>query len=786
MKLADTRLKRTVIIVICIIITSIVAVIALISPIAKYLVEKYDEKYLGRKVTVDWIYLNPFTGYVHLSNLEIYESDSLRSISRGDSLFFTAKGVSANFAMLQLLSKTIEISEITLDQPKGMVIQDNKRLNFTDLIKFYTPTKPRTTPASVHFTILKINIHGGEFHYMEKLIPINYFIKNVNIESTGKRWNSDTIGGRLSFSSGIGGGDIQGTFTINFAASDYRYAVVVHKFDLNIIQQYLKDLINYGSFSANLDADLKGRGSFKDEEDMNASGMIAINNFHLGKNQKEDYASFDRLVLAITEISPKNHKYLFDSISLSHPFVKYERYDYLDNLQMMIGKNGTNIAAAKADPGKFNLVIEIARYVKVLSKNFFQSNYKINRLAIYNGDLRYNDFAISEEFSVDLDPVNIVADSIDKIYKWVDVSIKSGIKPYGNVAIAVSINPNDSMDFDIHYHLQKVPVSVFNPYLVTYTSFPADRGTIELNGSWKVRNGMIQSNNHLLILDPRRTGRVKNTDNKWLPLPLIMSLVRERGNVIDYRIPITGNLKDPKFHLHDVLIDLVQNIFVKPATASYRLEVKNLETDIEKSLSMTWEMRKSALSRRQEKFIDKITGYLADNREASIGVYPQQFAQKEKEYLLFFEAKKKYFLLIHHENAGDFTEDDADAVDEMSVKDSLFVHYLNKLNRDTMLFTIQEKCRKFVGSALIDAKFIQLTNDRETAFLSQFKAKELGSRVNIYAGENNIPYNGFSFYRITYKGDLPESLIRAHRKMNELNNEAPRKKYRYERKKNRL
>ena len=30
---------------------------------------------------------------------------------------------------------------------------------------------------------------------------------------------------------------------------------------------------------------------------------------------------------------------------------------------------------------------------------------------------------------------------------------------------------------------------MFNPYLITYTSFPLDRGTIELNGTWNVRNG---------------------------------------------------------------------------------------------------------------------------------------------------------------------------------------------------------------------------------------------------------------------------------------------------------
>jgi hypothetical protein len=56
------------------------------------------------------------------------------------------------------------------------------------------------------------------------------------------------------------------------------------------------------------------------------------------------------------------------------------------------------------------------------------------------------------------------------------------------------------------------------------------------------------------------------------------------------------------------------------------------------------------------------------------------------------------------------------------------------------------------------------------------------NRVNILKGENVVPYNGFSFYRIEYKGEFPESLIKAYNQLNEYNNEAPRKKFEQERK----
>jgi hypothetical protein len=772
------KLKKTLLIAISIITLFVVVVIVFISPMAKYLVEKYDEKFTGRQITLDRAYVNPFTGYVHLSNLRIYELNS-------DSIFLSADGVSANFAMFKLLFKTYEISEIILDHPNGKIIQNKKDLNFNDLIDKFSPKESVSKKkALVHFNILNIKINDGEFYYCEKIIPINYFIKKVNLESNGKRWDSDSMAVAFSFLSGIGSGHIKGDFSINFENKDYRLAMLVHKFSWQIIEQYLKDLINYGSFTANLDANIKATGNFKDKENLNASGLVAVNDFHLGKTPKEDYASFDKLAIAIIQLNPKNHTYILDSISLNHPYLKYERYDHLDNVQTIFGKKGSNVTDITSDPTKFNLIIEIGRYVKIIAKNFFRSNYKVNRLAVYKGDLKFNDYSISEKFSTSLNPLHVFADSINKNHKRVEVSLKSGIKPYGNIGVTLSIDPKDSADFDIQYHLQKIPVSVFNPYTISYTSFPLDRGTIDINGNWNVRNGFIQSNNHLVIIDPRVTKKIKNKDVKWIPVPLIMSFIRDHGNVIDYEIPITGNLKNPKFHFSDVIVDLIENIFIKPATTPYRQEVKDVETEIEKALTLKWQMRHNTLRSNQEDFIEGMADFLVKNPDAFIAVYPQHYAIKEKEYILFFEAKKKYFLIVNNKNEQSFCKADSEKIDKMSVKDSAFVRHLNKQLNNPMLFTIQDKCSKFIDSSFINIKFNQLNQEREKAFIVFFKNKEVEKRVKIYSAANNIPYNGFSFYKIEYKGKFPESLMQAYQEIDKLNDEAPRKKFEQERKKN--
>jgi len=789
MKRNCTKLKKALLILTITIVVAVVLIIALISPIAKYLIEKYSEKYTGRRITMSWIYVNPFTGYVHISSLKIFESGKQQTLIPRDSIFFSANGISANFSMLKLASKTIEISEATLDHPRGSIIQDQKGVNFSDLIKLFTPKKTvqlkpgQKKTSAFRFSILYIKIINGTFYYHEKVTPIDYFIKEVNIESSGKRWDSDTMSIKFSIRSGPDTGTARGFITINFKTMDYRLATVIQKFDLKILEQYMKDLINYGNFRANLDADIKATGNLKDQENLNAKGWVVINDFHFGKTPEDDYAACEKMSIKIDTLSPKKHQYIFDSISFNHPYFKYERYDYLDNVEMVFGKNGANISAAKADPAKFNLILKISDYVKVLARNFFQSDYKINRLAIYRGNFRFNDYAISEKFSAEAASLFFLADSIDRNHPRVQATLKSGIKPYGEVSVSLSINPKDKEDFDIRYYLQGLPAALFNPYIVTYTSYPLDRGTLEFTGTWNVRNGIIRSVNHLVIIDPRTTKRIRNKDTKWIPVPLIMALIRERGNVIDYEIPITGDLKDPKFHLHDVLMDLLSNIFVKPATTPYRLEVKNMESEIEKSLNLKWQMRQSKLLPNQEKFLVTMAEFLKKNPDASIAVYPMEYTEREKEHILFFEAKKKYFL-IHSKNQDHaFTEDDSVTIDKMSIRDSLFSRYLTKQAHNNLMFTIQEKCSSYVGSTLVDAKFTRLHNDRERGFFLYFRKNAVEKRVIMHPSESTIPYNGASFYKISYKGELPEKLAKAYRKMNELNNESPRNKFKKDRKK---
>lgn len=764
------RTKKILIITAVVIFALILILVVTISPIAKRLVEKYDEQYTGRQIEIGWLYINPLTGYTHIRDLRIFEKDN-------EHVFFSAKGITVNIAVLKLLSKNYLIRKVVLNAPRARIIQDGDKFNFSDIMEKFSENEDTVQEETLKLSYKNIRIKNGEFHYIEKQVPVNYFIKNVDFESDGKTWDVDTLSGKYSFVSGPESGSIKGSFTFNFKNMDYSAVVMVNKFDLNIVEQYVKDIASLGKLRATLDANLRTSGNLNDSMRIVTKGRIAINDLHFGKDDHEDYFSFEKLVINIREMNLVKGVRYFDTIMLVRPEFTYERYDKLDNIQRIFGEKGSSIDSAKADTSKFNLVLELADYIKMLSSTFKHDYFKINKFIVQDANIRFTDYSLTEKFSMAFNPFTITADSIDKNNEHIVIKANSKIKPYGSVSATLKVNPKNTGYFDLNYRLKDMPASLFNPYLVTYTSFPLDRGTIEFHGDWNVNNSVINSLNHFIILDPRFSEKVKKKDNKWIPMPLIMSFVRERGNVIDYKIPIKGNLKDPDFKIRDVITDLLKNIFVKPPSTPYIFEVRNAENEVEKSLSIKWEMRTAKLLPNQEKFIEKMAEFLEENKEANIMVNPMLYTEKEMEHILLFEARKKYFADKNNKDPNRLNEDDSLKIEQMSTKDSAFVKFLDSYAKDSTLYTIQEKCRVYLGEKFVRNKLESLISKRKETFLSYFKENETDNRIKIASADKTVPYNGFSYYKISYEGDIPEDLIEAYNKMEEFNSENPRKLY---------
>ncbi len=609
-------------------------------------------------------------------------------------------------------------------------------------------------------------VTDGIVHYSEKKIPVDITISEINFISPGMFWNVDSMNGEFSLVPGEG--IFNGDFMFNQETMDYRVSMDLSGFNISLFKPYLDEMAGKSNINALIDFHLNASGNSNQLVESRTNGYFELNDLHFGREPEQDFMSLNRFLVQFREIDIAENRFYFDSILIDKPYILYQKYDTLDNFRRMFSSFLAKEAAEEVEEG--------ADTVNMLV-NLIGSDYYIRSFLLNQGNIEFNDYSIAEKFSIAIDPLSIKSDTIDKENKRVKVLFDGKLKPYGNFAATLSMNPENEENFDFHYEFRDVAATMFNPYIATYSSYQLDHGTIEMHGDWSVKNANINALNHFLVVNPQNTKRVRGKDTKWVPLPLIMAFVRERGSVIDYQLPVKGNLKDPSFKVWDVISDLLRNILVKPPTTPYRLEVRNVENKIEKNLIVNWNMRQHEIAEGQEKFMKNMADFLKDNPEANIVVQPYFHEEKERENLLLFEAKKRYFFQSQNKEVVPLSKDDSMKVEKLNSKDKTFIRYLNDVVKNPELLTLQEKCYRFIGPETAEKKYMELSEKRREAFLKYFRDNKTENRVDILKVKSMVPYNWFSHYDIKYKGDVPESLSKAFDKLYEINSEPPRSEF---------
>jgi hypothetical protein len=506
-KAAKFLLKLVVVVLII-----MVVIILVLSPLTKYLIRKYDVKYTGREIDVSHVFINPFTGRLNLKDLKIHEPNS-------DSIFLSFHRLSVNLSILKLLSGTYEVSSLKLDQPVVNVIRKNSIFNFTDLINRFISKPVDTTKGPVHMNILNIMLTGGEINYSEPASGTRLAISDIGFSSPGKYWDRDSVNGEFSLRPDTG--YLNGNFMVNTGNKDYRFAIKAGNFALSAFNDFLKGFIRNPSMFATIYASLAASGNYGDPMNVNARGRLEVDNFRIGSAKQENVAAFRKFVVKIDEVDIKKSILHLDTLLIDSLYVKYEKYDTLDNIRRML----TGRKSTSAKPDTVNLALK-----------FMNSDYYINDLELRKANLRFNDYSVAEKFSMAFNPFTIKTDSVDKEKRRIKISIDSKIEPYGSFSAFISMNPVNPKNMSGEYQLTNLPASLFNPYINTYTSYMLNRGRIQMKGNWSIRNDNIQNMNHFVVLDPSDILRSEGKDSKRIPLPLIMAFARERGRVIDYEI----------------------------------------------------------------------------------------------------------------------------------------------------------------------------------------------------------------------------------------------------------
>lgn len=397
--------------------------------------------------------------------------------------------------------------------------------------------------------------------------------------------------------------------------------------DITPYEAYVKDFANVdiNSFSFSNSADIKV--SVKDDKtDVEAKTDINIKDLDISNSKQ------NQKMVAIKDIKVKGLKYKKDDlyikdIALEKPYIAFYRNgDGSTNFSYIVKEKKAEEESAKEEKS---------------SSNF---NYLIETVTLKNGDALFEDRTITPNFKSVDEKVEATMKNIssDK-NSLTTISHSSIIDKYATLAIKTNMmvsNPMDKLDANIV--VQNINLPNLSPYSGKFIGNKIANGKFGLNIDVKIDKGQLQNKNKIKIKDIELGEKVESKDAINAPIGLAIALLEDSRGFIDLDIPIDGNLRDPKFHLGDVIGDVVTNMIVGIVSAPFKFLalIAGIESDDLSNVEFAYGRYDIQITQKEK--LDAIVKAFKERPNLTLVVKPSYIKDKDSLVLVDTKFKAQY------------------------------------------------------------------------------------------------------------------------------------------------
>ncbi|HVZ96606.1 MAG TPA: DUF748 domain-containing protein [Chitinophagaceae bacterium] len=719
------KLRRIIYILLIVIAGLLFLAFIFISPIAKYVIEKNSEQWTGRKITMEHLWVNLFTGTVHASGLKVYEHKS-------NTVFFNCGDLRVSVSLRKLLSSEYDVREIKLIKPGISIIQNGTHFNYDDLVKRFGSTpgahkEKKSAPAK--YWIHNVLIDSATINYSTSNPKASVSLINFNLSCPELAYNKPALLVTADF--GLkSGGAINAALHLNSGTLAYSLKLGVSKLNIAFLYPYVHDYMKINSLDGIISASINFTGNFNTPEAIALSGYAETQQFSLVDNTGEKLTAAEDIKVGIDTLNTQQNLYRFDTISLTQPYLALAMYNDGYNFERIMTEPPSAVSSDSSSAAYTNVFQMMAGYLKDIVQQYIISNYVVNRFAVNNGEFIFTDYTLEDKFRYDLDEVHITSGDLNSKKERVNLAFDSRLNNSGLLKGAMSVNPDGFRDMDLNFTVTNFLMPDMNPYFVHYVATPFNDGAVVYECNTTVKNNQLNSKNKVTIRKIVAGKKVKSKTAYKLPVRLAVSLLKDVKGNINLDIPVEGNLSDPKYRLGKVIWGIVKNIIVKAATAPARLLSRAFGGKQEDYDQIRFSYLQKTLSAEQLRIASNLAKAMTDKPDLSLTLVQVNNKQDEMEKMALLHAKEQYLGI----GIGDSLSESALAsIDSLGNTDSLFDAWVDtRLHIHASLNSIQNRCVQLIGKDKLGAATDQLMQERNVALATFFAQKNIApARITI-------------------------------------------------------
>lgn len=533
-------------------------ILAVASPVAKYIINNKGNELIGRQMHVDRVIINPYWGGVSINGFECKETN-------GETNFISFDHLYVQIAYPQLLGKTVKLRAIHLDGFNGQVLKSNDKVNFSDIIERFSKkdSAPADTTKSAWTVSLKdIRINNSNIRYRDVVSDKQWKLEDLTLRVPGLYFDNTQTNAGIEFGLPTGGrvGIVAG---MKLQSNRYAVKLNLHDVHTDVVLPLVQDYLDVTGLGAKINGSLHVDGSLDVITNILLSGHLSLSGLSLRDSHKDEVAALDELRLAISRGDVAQNTYILDSLTINGLTANYEVHEGWTTLtRLMKSKHEVQeemADSAATDSLETPIEVEKPKSAKPLV-------WMAKRVTLTGHDISYHDYSKKHDWSYAIQTLRVEGQNVAS-------NGRNSIKLQATLPNDGSINLDfkggldlKNQDTQANLKVRGVHIEDFSALCRNYTGYPIDGGMLTIDSHLDVESAKLNGTNRIEIDHPRvgRKERFSKAPYKNIPVRLGFQLLTSAQDIIVVDVPLTGDVTNPKFSLRKVISRALLKVFFGP------------------------------------------------------------------------------------------------------------------------------------------------------------------------------------------------------------------------------
>lgn len=533
-------------------------ILAVASPVAKYVINHHGEEIVGRQLHADQVIINPYWGGVSIRGFQCKESN-------GETNFISFDRLYVQIAYPQLLGKTVKLRAIHLDGFNGQVLKSNDKLNFSDIIERFSKNdsvSADTAKSNWTVSLKDIRINNSNIRYRDVVSDKQWKLEDLTLRIPGLYFDNTQTNAGIEFGLPTGGrvGIVAG-----MKLQSNRYAVNLNLYDVHtdVVLPLVQDYLDVTGLGAKINGSLHVDGSLDVISNILLSGNLSMSSLSLRDSHKDEVAALDELRLAISKGDVAKNTFILDSLTINGLTANYEVHEGWTTLTRLM-KSKEEVQAETADSTVADSVetpIEVKK-----PKSAKPLVWMAKRVTLTGHDIRYHDYSKKHKWEYAIQTLRVEGQNVASNGRN-SIKLQATLPNEGTLNLDFKGGLDlKNQDTQADLKVRGVHIEDFSDLCRNYTGYPINGGLLTIDSHLDVVSAKLNGTNRIEIDHPRvgRKEAFSKAPYKNIPVRLGFQLLTSAQDIILVDVPVKGDVTNPKFSLRKVIGRALLKVFFGP------------------------------------------------------------------------------------------------------------------------------------------------------------------------------------------------------------------------------